>query len=259
MNPARMQKILVVLLAALSLCTTLLIVLAFVRTRTAAAQGPARAGLSQAAGQAGNNTSLPPASNASPTQNQPAAIIQGGSDDDQTGAAPPVLFPAPPFNLIESSGKPLGLNDLQGKVWIADFIFTQCGSICPRMTSVMNTLQTQLAKRPDWGDIRLVSFSVDPDHDTPAVLRDYAKLFEAQPGHWFFLTGDRKIIWPLIRKGFKLSVEGDAGNSSSPVLHSGKFVLIDRAGRIRGYYDGLDTDGRTKLLAALDHVLGEKN
>jgi protein SCO1 len=156
---------------------------------------------------------------------------------------------------VESSGKPLTLADLKGKVWIADFVFTQCGSICPRMTAQMSALQRQMQKRQDWKDIRLVSFSVDPEHDTPAVLRDYAKGFEAEPGHWLFLTGRQKAVWTLVRQGFKLPVESAEAGSTSPILHSGKFVLVDREGRIRGYYSGLESTGRDKLVAALNQVL----
>ena len=111
-------------------------------------------------------------------------------------------------------------------------------------------------------DVKLVSFTVDPGHDTPAVLRNYAVRLDAQPGRWHFLTGDKETIYRLARDGFKLATA--AGGEAGPI-HSTRMVLVDRSGMIRGYYDATDADAVTRLLADTNHLLreqpatGEKN
>lgn len=170
----------------------------------------------------------------------------------------PVLFNAPDFRLTEASERPLRLADLRGQVWVANFMFTTCGSICPLMTQAMEQLQEKLQKTPQqWEGVRLVSFSVDPDRDTPAVLRAYAKENQADTSHWYFLTGNRNVIWMLVKDGFKLPVEPSAGDAQSPILHSGKFVLVDRQGQVRGLYEGQDEEDRTRLLADIKRLLAE--
>jgi protein SCO1/2 len=239
MTAAKTQKLLVILLAIASACTMALIVLNIIRGRMVPPPQEMR-GTSSLRGTPPDQTD----------------IVRGGL----VGVEPksvPVLYAAPAFTLTDSSGKTLGSADLRGKVWIADFVFTSCGSICPRMSAAMADLQRTLSQGRDWPSTRLVSISVDPDRDTPEVLRGYAKTLGAQEGQWLFLTGERSVIWPLVRNGFHLPVDEADKNSDSPILHSGKFLLIDRQGRIRGYYDGLETEGREKLLADLGRVMAE--
>ena len=104
-------------------------------------------------------------------------------------------------------------------------------------------------------DVKLVSFSVDPQHDTPAVLRDYAAKLNAQPERWHFLTGDKERIYQLSRNGFKLAAA--EGEPAGPI-HSTRMVLVDRSGTIRGYYDATDADAVTRLLADVAHLRREK-
>ena len=104
-------------------------------------------------------------------------------------------------------------------------------------------------------DVKLVSFSVDPQHDTPAVLRGYAERLNAQPGRWEFLTGGKETIYRLSREGFKLAV-GD-GEKAGPI-HSTRVILVDRNGVIRGYYDATEADAVTRLLADTNHLLREQ-
>ena len=150
----------------------------------------------------------------------------------------PVFGRIPDFSLTDQQGSKISRNDLSGKIWIADFIFTRCAGVCPLMTQKMSTLTRQLGGLPD---IRFVSFSVDPDHDSSQVLAEYAKRFSADPGKWFFLTGDKRKIYDLSEQHFHLGVgeipfeEREALDQS--VLHSSRFVLVDREGEIRGYYD----------------------
>lgn len=120
----------------------------------------------------------------------------------------------PDFALLEHSGKQVRRADLLGKVWIVNFIFTRCTAECPLMSSQMARLQDSLAREPD---VRLVSITVDPEHDTPAVLARYAQNFAAQPQRWWFLTGDKAAIYRLVREGFHLSLVAptDASQSSA--------------------------------------------
>ena len=104
-------------------------------------------------------------------------------------------------------------------------------------------------------DVKLVSFSVDPQHDTPAVLREYAAKLDAQPGRWHFLTGDKNTIYRLSRDGFKLATA--EGGAEGPI-HSTRLVLVDRSGMIRGYYDATDADAVTRLLADTSHLLRDQ-
>ena len=163
--------------------------------------------------------------------------------------AMPILGRIPDFTLTERSGKTVRRSDLDGKVWIADFVFTRCAGACHLMTSRMQELQEKLRAEPG---IRLVSFSVDPDYDTPAVLSAYAQKFHADPEKWVFLTGPKTVIYRLSEQHFHLGVSeiplAERAAADQPVLHSTKFVLVDQAGRIRGYYDSEDVDARDSLL-----------
>lgn len=155
----------------------------------------------------------------------------------------PVLGSVPAFTLTERSGKPLGTSDLAGHVWIADFIFTRCPDVCPALTARMALLQETLAAPPD--PIRFVSFTVDPLHDTPAVLADYAGRMGARDS-WFFLTGPRDAVAGLLKDGFKVAFADD-GPREAPITHSDRFVLVDRGLRIRGYYHGGERDDLVRL------------
>jgi protein SCO1 len=173
--------------------------------------------------------------------------------------APQRYYPMVDFTLTDQDGRPFGLSDLRGKVWVADTIFTRCNAICPTLTGGMRDIQAQLRQDPRYDEqIRLVSISVDGGHDTPEVLSRYAKAYKADPGRWYFLTGDRETVWSMIGEGLRLAV-GDAGpDDSMAISHTGKLVLIDRDGMIRGYYDGLNEAGRAKMLVDFWRVLDEK-
>jgi protein SCO1/2 len=159
----------------------------------------------------------------------------------------------PPFQLTNQNGQPFGSAELSGKIWIADFIFTSCRGPCPLISSRMSELQRPLEK----SDVHLVSFTVDPQTDTPEVLRDYSERLHARPGRWDFLTGPASVIYDLTRDGFKLAVSDGASEEGVPV-HSTRAVLVDRRGTIRGYYDITAADAVTKLLADTSHLLREQ-
>jgi cytochrome oxidase Cu insertion factor (SCO1/SenC/PrrC family) len=169
----------------------------------------------------------------------------------------PVMLDVPEFSLTDQSGQSFGSDQLAGKVWIANFIFTRCQATCPAQTSRMRELQRHLAPYPSSSGIRLLSISVDPEFDSPAVLATYAAAANADVEQWKFLTGEREAIWRLSKDGFHLPVSDETLDSAAPILHDSKFVLVDRAGRIRGYYDVLEDDGMARLFRAVDFVLPE--
>jgi protein SCO1/2 len=154
--------------------------------------------------------------------------------------------PVPEFSLAERSGRRITLADLGGKVWIADFIYTSCTDTCPLQSAAMAKLQEQWGKQRD---LRLVSFSVDPDRDTPQVLSRYAEHFKADAERWLFLTGDKEQISRLVQQGFHLSATPalKSPTGEDVILHSPRFVLIDRVARIRAYYDSRDAEALRRL------------
>lgn len=159
----------------------------------------------------------------------------------------------PAFELINQDGRPFGSTQLLGKIWIADFIYTTCPGPCPMISSRMSELQKPLEKT----DVHLVSFTVDPARDTPQVLRGYAEKLQAEPSRWDFLTGPQSAIYDLSRNGFKLAISDGSQEKGLPV-HSTRLILVDRHGEIRGYYDAVEADAMTKLLADTNHLLREQ-
>ena len=159
----------------------------------------------------------------------------------------------PAFQLTNQNEQPFGTEQLNGKIWIVDFIFSTCPGPCPMISSRMSELQKPLENT----DVHLVSVTVDPEKDTPEVLRGYAEKLEAQPGRWEFLTGPKPAIYDLSRSGFKLPVSEDSDQPGVPA-HSTRAVLVDRRGTIRGYYDVTAPDVLTKLLADTNHLLREQ-
>ena len=160
----------------------------------------------------------------------------------------------PAFTLINQNGKNFGSADLRGKVWIADFVYTTCPGPCPMISNRMSELQDPLKNT----DVHLVSFSVDPDKDTPKVLQGYAEKLGAEEGRWDFLTGPKVTIYNLSRNGFKLAtIDASEAPERQPV-HSTRMILVDRHGEIRGYYDAVEADAVTKIVADTTHLLREQ-
>jgi protein SCO1/2 len=136
------------------------------------------------------------------------------------------LGPAPSFTLISETGQPFDSKSLAGHIWVADFIYTACTGPCPMMSSQMHQIQNSTGEMTD---LRLISFTVDPAHDTPQALTAYARHFKQDPYRWHFLTGDMSQL-NQVGLGFKLnSVDGS-------LTHSSRFALVDRRGHIRGFY-----------------------
>ena len=167
-----------------------------------------------------------------------------------THETPPELGPAPEFRLTNRDGRVVDSSELQGSPWVADFIFTRCALSCPRMTERMLSLETM---QPS--GLRRVSFSVDPDYDSPQVLQLYADSWGITDSEWLFLTGEKEAIRRLVTDGFKLGLDDEppvgAASAEEPILHSTRFVLVDSAGVIRGYYDAFRPAELSRL--ALDY------
>ncbi|MDA1043697.1 MAG: SCO family protein [Verrucomicrobia bacterium] len=152
----------------------------------------------------------------------------------------------PDFTLTNSFAKPFGLGDLTGKVWVADFVFTTCQTMCPIMMEQTVKLQKVL---PRTKDLAFVSISVTPDYDTPEVLAEFAAKHRANRAYWHFLTGPMEDIKDLSVKGLKIGTQDD------PVNHSSYFVLVDRNAAVRGYYDGMDEKAMKRLKKDIRHLL----
>lgn len=168
----------------------------------------------------------------------------------------------PAFQLTERTGQPFQAGEeLKGKIWFADFFFTTCPGPCLQMSKRMQELQEAVARK-NGDDVRLVSFTVFPKHDTPEVLSRYAERFHAQPGRWFFLTGDKEKIYDLAHNTFLLSAqEAETGQEriqSGDFVHSTKIALVDRQGVVRGYYDTASPEVVQHALADLGSLLREQ-
>jgi len=153
----------------------------------------------------------------------------------------PVLWDAPAFSFRDQEGRPFASRDLRGHVWISDFFFTSCTSICPMMTARMAELQT-LVLNPE---VRFVSFSVDPEHDTPEVLKRYASMWKADPARWRFLSTDRK---GLAETAAAMRTFVSPPEEDGPIQHSGVFILTDGEGRVRGVYDSSEPSALARLI-----------
>jgi protein SCO1/2 len=152
----------------------------------------------------------------------------------------PTYGDLPSFRLTDQEARPYGLAELRGQVWVASFIFTRCETVCPAIVAKMRGVK---AKTADLGPaLRLVSFSVDPQHDTPEVLREYAKQRDAADPRWIFLTGDYQVMRQTVVDGLKMVMEKGADGDPDGIFHGSHLVLVDGAGRIRGYYDSSDAD-----------------
>ncbi len=157
----------------------------------------------------------------------------------------------PDFSLVERSGRRVTLADLQGKVWLANFIYTECAETCPTQSLQLSRLQGEFATTPD---LRLVSITVDPEHDTPEVLARYAERYRADPERWLFLTGAKRAIYALARDGFKLGVVDQQGL----IMHSPRLVLVDRQARVRAYQRPDDPASLARLRDNLRALLAER-
>lgn len=152
------------------------------------------------------------------------------------------------FSLIDQAGRQVSEATLRGQVWAAAFFFTRCPTVCPRITRRMRDLQQAAAK--EGVKLGLVSFSVDPENDTPDVLTAYARQYGADLSSWRFLTGDLEVVRKTSEQGFKLALDGKPtpGAADFGLFHGSHLVLVDAAGQIRGYYRTSEDEQMKQLL-----------
>jgi protein SCO1/2 len=189
------------------------------------------------------------------------AIVAYRHRGAQASAPLPVLTHLEPFHLIDQRGRAVTTHDLEGKVFVADFIFTGCQAACPMLTSKMRSLQQHLeARERATGKempVRLVSFSVDPEVDTPEKLTAYAAKWGADERRWMFLTGSLTEVNRAVTRGMKIAFEkGGAETSAFDVMHGERFVLVDGKSNVRGYFDA-DPEGMDRLKDGIESVLAE--
>lgn len=173
-----------------------------------------------------------------------------GGCDRAGGQSLPVLGRVADFALVDQTGAPVTRAAFAGRPWIANFIFTRCPSVCPRITQRMRAVQGAAQRQSD--ALQLVSFSVDPEHDAPAVLKSYADAYGADPTIWKFLTGSTASI-DAIARSFAVALDGEAdpGKSDFGIMHSGHLILVDGEARIRGYYPSAEEGVEQRILVDL--------
>lgn len=181
-------------------------------------------------------------------------VLAACSHKRQPDAPPlPVLGQLPEFALTSQQGTPFGSAELRGQVWVADFVFTRCPSICPLLTSHLRAVQERTSLP------RLVSFSVDPEHDTPAVLAAYAAKHGVDQARWTFLTGSYPAVHAIVEKGLLQHMEQVGQNADlADVNHSPYFVIIDRELRIRAFHDMNEPGAIDRVVRDLDRLLKEQ-
>jgi protein SCO1 len=164
-----------------------------------------------------------------------------------------------PFTLTNQSGTVVTLDDLAGKVWVADVIFSRCAGPCPKMTAEMSKLQ---ASFPAGEPLRFITLTTDPEYDTPKVLKRYSEKFNGDAQRWLFLTGPKKeILGNLAIGSLKLGAvekeEDQRQNENDLFIHSTMFVLVDKRGKLRGVYESLESGFQEKIQRDIKSLLGE--
>jgi protein SCO1/2 len=160
----------------------------------------------------------------------------------------PIIGKIPAFDLVDQNSKQFTLENVVGNVWLADFIFTTCSGPCPIMTERMSMVQHDLL---EIDKLKFVSFTVNPDYDTPEVLKKYAQRFDADVGSWSFVTGKYEQIQELIVEGFKM------GDVEEIVFHSTCFALVDHEGNLRGYYSGTEPAEHENLTRDIQSLIND--
>lgn len=160
----------------------------------------------------------------------------------------------PPFSLTNQYGETITQEDVKGKIYVADFFFATCPSICPKMATHMLQIQNHFSDREDF---RLISYTVNPEHDSVEVLREYAEKVHAKKGFWHLLTGERDSIYKLAFDGYFVNAMEDE-LAPGGFLHTSTFLLIDKQGRIRGLFDGTSTSEINDLYDAVEILYSEE-
>lgn len=161
------------------------------------------------------------------------------------------------FSFLNQEGDTITQDFVNGKVYVAEYFFTTCGSICPKMNKQMKRVNDVYYDNPE---VAILSFTVDPDVDTVEQMKRYATEHEIKGDHWQFLTGDKKDLYQLARQSYFMLKPAEAenqGDAGSDFIHTNNFVLVDKQSRIRGYYDGTDPEEVGQLIIDIDRLLRE--
>lgn len=168
----------------------------------------------------------------------------------------PVYGRVPEFTFQDSSGRPFSSKELEGHVWVVDFIFTRCSGQCPLMNAAVSDLQARFDGNTL---VKFVSISVDPGFDTPQRLSAYAANYGANPGQWFFLTGEREAVTGVVRDGFRLALEEQGGTAAEPIMHSNRLILVDAKMQIRFMVNATQDGAVDDMAAGISRLLaGER-
>lgn len=175
----------------------------------------------------------------------PKKLVEGGSDT--------IYHSIPDFSFTNQYGETISKEDVEGKIYVADFFFTSCPTICPKMATHMLQIQQHFSDRDDF---LLLSHTIDPENDSVETLRKYADKVHAEKGFWHLLTGEKDSIYRIAMEGyFASAMEDDAAPGG--YLHSGQFILVDQKGRIRGLFDGTSTSDVNDLYDAVEILYRE--
>lgn len=150
-----------------------------------------------------------------------------------------------PFSLYDQNGETFTQDNLEGKIYVADFFFTTCPGICREMAQQKKRLQATLGDNPNFA---IVSHTVNPEYDSVAVMKAYAEKQKAQPGKWHLLTGDKPQIYKLARQSYFAVLDEGGNGDENDFIHTENFVLVDHQKRIRGYYDGTSIEEVDRLI-----------
>lgn len=184
----------------------------------------------------------------------PASARQETPPDGQvvvhSASAPKLDFELPEFQMVDQLGRPFTRADLVGKVWVTDFIFTTCPTVCPRLTEQLAAVAKDLKGDPN---VRFLSITVDPENDTPALLATFAGKYGVDAEQWRFVTGEPAAVESTVLQGFKMAL-GRAGDGN--LFHAERFVVVDKRAHVRGVYDA-DPDGIMALRASVKSLLAE--
>ena len=181
------------------------------------------------------------------SESQPGARIASQAPEEH---ALTELFSAPEIKLTDQDNGSFSTARLRGKPWVVDFVFTTCGNICPMMSAKMAEIQGQTPAA-----VNLVSFTVDPEHDTPGVLKAYGQRLHADFSRWHFLTGSHA---QMADAAFQMKISVRAADANSPILHSDKFLLINAEGNVVGIYNGTDDVDVKQLIADATKLAGRE-
>ena len=160
-----------------------------------------------------------------------------------------------PFSFTNQKGQTISNKDVENSVYVVEYFFTTCSTICPKMNTQMRWLQKKFRGVKNF---KILSFTVQPDIDSVYVLNEYAEKYEAENGQWHFLTGDKKKLYTLARQSYFLLKPAETqnlGDANSDFIHTNNFVLIDKDQRIRGYYDGTSANEVDKLAHDINKLL----